>query len=160
PTLADIPALFDDHPRFRALQFLDQGGMGCVYQARQLNPARDVAVKVLTLGPAATPDLIERFRREALTGGLDHPHLLPVYEASTHRGLPYLVMKLARGGTLKQQLQQLWQGRGGRDSLPRADLERFVRLMVPVARAVHHLHERGHLHRDLKPANILLDEDG
>src|SRR5262249_43781211 len=71
PTLADTPALFDDHPRFRALQFLDQGGMGCVYQARQLNPARDVAVKVLTLGPAATPDLIERFRREALTGGLD-----------------------------------------------------------------------------------------
>jgi tetratricopeptide (TPR) repeat protein len=80
---------------------------------------------------------------------LDHPHIVPLYEAGEQDGLPYFSMKLVDGTRLSAHV-----GRLSRE--PRT----AVRLLVSVARAIHHAHQRGVIHRDLKPANILIDAGG
>ena len=84
-----------------------------------------------------------------MVASLDHPHLLPVYEAGEHDGLPFFSMKFAEGGSLARHVGEF-----------AGDFRRIARLVADCARAVHHAHQRGILHRDLKPGNILLDADG
>ncbi|MBS0660786.1 MAG: protein kinase [Verrucomicrobia bacterium] len=126
---------------------LGRGGMGVVYLARQDNPARSVVLKVLRAGAAATPAMRARFHAEAeAISSLDHPHILPVYEAAEAGGDSFIAMKWAEGGSLAGHIGDY----GGR---PRE----AAKLLVLIAQAVRHAHRRGILHRDLKPANILLD---
>jgi serine/threonine protein kinase/WD40 repeat protein len=127
-----------------------RGGMGVVFRARQKRPERTVALKVIAAGELATPRMVERFRTEAEAAArLDHPNIVPIYEVGHHGGWHFFSMRLIEGCTLAEKL------RG--QPLP---LEDAVRLMVKIARAVQHAHERGVLHRDLKPNNILLDTRG
>lgn len=129
---------------------LGRGGMGVVYLARQDHPARSVVLKVLRAGEAATPAMRARFHAEAeAISSLDHPHILPVYEAAEAGGDSFIAMKWAEGGSLARHIGEY----GGR---PRE----AARLLVSIAQAVRHAHRRGILHRDLKPANILLDASG
>ena len=135
---------------YELVKVLGRGGMGIVYEARQLGLNRTVALKLIRAGALADDGELRRFRNEAeAVALLDHPGIVPIYEVGAHDGRPYFSMKLISGGSLAQRLDP-----SGGD--PWADAV----LVAAAAAAVHHAHQRGILHRDLKPANILLDEHG
>jgi eukaryotic-like serine/threonine-protein kinase len=125
---------------------LGRGGMATVYLADDLRHGRRVAIKLLhpelsaVLGP-------ERFLAEIkTTAGLQHPHILPLFDSGAADGLLFYVMPYVEGETLRRRLQQEHQ-------LPIADV---VRLATQVADALEYAHGHGIVHRDIKPENILL----
>ncbi len=137
---------------FELLELIGEGGMGLVYRAKQTRLAREVAVKLLSAGPWASPEFVARFRQEAQHAAqLQHPGIVTVFEMGELDGLVYYAMQLVRGESLAQCLGR----RGGR--LPPREA---AVLMRTVAEAVAYAHSLGVLHLDLKPANILLDEAG
>ena len=100
-------------PGYDILNEIARGGMGIVYHARQLDPARSVALKMLLPHQLGSPGMAERFRLEvrALTE-LEHPAILPVYHVGEQNGLPFFTMKLATGGTVaahKDQYLRQWR---------------------------------------------------
>lgn len=135
---------------YELIRLIGEGGMGAVYEARQENPNRLVAVKVLRAG-LLSKEGVRRFTREAqVLGVLHHPGIAQVYEAGTARTplgeVPYFAMELIRGVSLSAYVQ-------GHTPSVRAKLE----LVAQVADAVEHAHRQGVIHRDLKPANILIE---
>jgi serine/threonine-protein kinase len=129
---------------------LGRGGMGIVYKARQVGLDRLVALKMVLGGIHASPDELERFRREAeAVAKLQHPNIVQIYEVGDCDGRPYLSLEFVGGGSLAQKL----------NGLPTAGTK-AAELVATLARAIHVAHERGIVHRDLKPANVLLTDDG
>src|SRR4029079_18562124 len=136
---------------YELLELVGEGGMGVVYRARQLSLDREVAVKLLSAGPWASRDFVERFQREAQNAArMQHPNIVPIHEVGTIEGLHFFSMRLIRGTSLAAQVK-----RAGR--LPAMQAAQLVRI---VAEAVDYAHRLGVLHLDLKPANVLLDENG
>src|SRR5436305_2202275 len=136
-------------------KLLGQGGMGAVYLARQIRPARHVAVKVLmpTSAPASQiyQEFLARFRREAdVIARLEHVNIVPIYEYGEQDGRAYLVMPYMTGGSLRDVLT-----RHG----PIA-LQEVLPYIDQAAAALDYAHAHGVIHRDLKPANFLLHADG
>ncbi|MCC6232342.1 MAG: protein kinase [Verrucomicrobiales bacterium] len=133
--------------KYELLEELGRGGMGIVYRARQAGLEREVALKVLRLGPWASAADRERFRREAVAlAALRHPLVVTVFDVGEDEGHAFLAMELVAG----RSLAELSDG---------APLEptRAARYLLGVAEAVGAAHEVGILHRDLKPANVLID---
>ncbi len=127
---------------------IGSGGMATVYRATDRRLQRQVAIKLLHPTFMQDEDFRARFQREArIIARLEHPHIVPIYDYAEHEGLPFFVMKLIEGGTLKRRLIK----RG-------VTLADMLRLMRPVAAALAYAHEQGVLHRDIKPSNILLDQ--
>jgi serine/threonine protein kinase len=139
--------------RYRLLEKAGVGGMSEVWKAEDETLKRTVAVKVI-LGPvAADSSFRERFLREArLVAGLEHPHVLPVFDygSATIDGaeLSYLVMPLVAGGSLKGHVT---------GPVPPA---LAVTWLSAIASALDHAHAKGILHRDVKPGNVLMDSQG
>jgi hypothetical protein len=141
------PRRFGD---YELMEKLARGGMGVVYKARHISLNRTVALKMIPEGMPEPHALEHRFRAERIvTASLDHPNIIPIYEAGEHEGHHYFTMKLMEGGSLDKQKPH-FLGRPRKVAL----------LLEVVARAVHYGHQRGVLHRDLKPANLLLDAEG
>lgn len=129
---------------------LGRGGMAVVYLARHARLGRFVALKVIRSGEFAGTDEIQRFKAEAAAAAqLDHPGIVPVFEASTHRGQHFLTMAYVEGESLWHRIKER--------PLEPNDAARLIR---SVAEAIQHAHERGVVHRDLKPQNIMLTADG
>jgi WD40 repeat protein len=146
---------------YELLAEISVGGMGVVWRARQVSLNRVVALKMIRSGEFATPEAVERFHTEAeAAASLDHPHIVPIHEVGEHNHQHYFSMKLIEGGSLKDRLAEVALMPDLDKAEIRSRQKAIARLMVTVARAVHHAHQRGILHRDLKPANILLDEAG
>jgi len=133
------------------LEKIGRGGMGVVYKATQTALGRTVAVKMVSAGELAAPEVIRRFKLEAEAAAkLQHPGIVGIHEVGEHDGLPFYSMEYVAGG---RTLAGLIAEKPMPAHAAAACLEK-------VARAVHHAHGHGVLHRDLKPSNILLDEQG
>ena len=135
---------------YELLDELGRGGMGVVHKARDKKLDRIVALKTIIAGNFASDEDIIRFRQEAQAAAkLDHPGIVEIYEVSDASSPQHFFsMKFVEGGSLAD-LNETYL----------ADQRRAVELMIKIAEAVHHAHQRGILHRDLKPANVLIDEN-
>jgi WD40 repeat protein len=146
PTLGSLDAELPSVPGYEILGELGRGGMGIVYQARQLGLQRIVAIKMILAGNQVGPKNLSRFRAEAAAlARLQHPNIVQIYDVGETAGRPYFVLEYVAGGSLAQYLQGM--------PVPVREAAQLVEIL---ARAVHAAHANGVIHRDLKPANILL----
>jgi serine/threonine protein kinase len=152
PTLTAVPEQVfspSEHPQvagYEILAELGRGGMGVVYQARQVSLNRVVALKMILSGEHASARDRRRFRVEAeAVAQLQHPNIVQIHEVGEQNGRPYLALEFVNGGSLAQRLS------GG--PLPAREAAHIAR---ELAQAADYAHQRGIIHRDLKPANILL----
>jgi tetratricopeptide (TPR) repeat protein len=135
---------------YAVLEEIGRGGTSVVYLARQIQPARLVALKVLVAGLHADVERRARFLAEAdAFARLRHPNIVQIHEVGEHEGLPFLALEYVEGGSLAERL-------GGSPMPPR----RAAALVAQIAEAVDFAHRMGVVHRDLKPSNVLLATDG
>jgi YVTN family beta-propeller protein len=128
-----------------------RGGMGVVYRATDLSLQRPVALKLVAPELAEDDLFRRRFLKEPrLAASLDHPNVVPIYEAGEHDGQLYLAMRFVDGSDLRSLVRR----EGGLGA------ERVLGILGQVASALDAAHRRGLVHRDVKPANVLVDEDG
>jgi serine/threonine protein kinase/Tol biopolymer transport system component len=134
--------------RYRIERELGAGGMATVYLAEDLKHKRKVAVKVLRPELAAVLGA-ERFVQEIeTTAGLQHPHILPLFDSGESSGFLFYVMPYIEGETLRDKLNRETQ----------LGIDEAVRIAREVADALDYAHRNGIIHRDIKPANILLHD--
>ncbi len=129
------------------VEIIGEGGMGVVLRARDRSLDREVAVKMLKPSLARIPELAAQFFEEArAVAALSHENIVPIYQVAETRGVPYLVMPLARNQTLQDRLQ-----RGEKPDFPAT-----LKLCLRVTRGLAAAHAAGILHGDVKPDNVLI----
>jgi CHASE2 domain-containing sensor protein len=136
---------------FRIERLVGRGGMGVVYEATQLNLNRRVALKLIRPTMARQSVVRERFKRESrLAAAVEHPNVIPVYEAGEDGDLLFIAMRFIPGTDLASLITR--EGRLGPS--------RAARIVVLIASAIDAAHAAGLVHRDVKPSNILVAEEG
>jgi eukaryotic-like serine/threonine-protein kinase len=129
---------------------IGKGGMGEVYQGKDQNLGRDVAIKVLPEEFAKDADRIVRFQREAkMLASLNHPNIATIHGLEESGGTQFLVLELVEGDTLADQIK--------RGPIP---VDESLKLAFQIAEALEAAHDKGVIHRDLKPANIKVTPEG
>jgi serine/threonine protein kinase/streptogramin lyase len=135
---------------YRVERLLGRGGMGRVYLAEDTRLGRKVALKLLDPELAEDTRFRDRFVRESrLAASLDHPNVIPIYEAGESDGVLFIAMRYVEGTDLARLLEE-------EGPLPP---ERTVAILTHVAAALDAAHRKGLIHRDVKPGNILVGED-
>ena len=140
--------------RYNIIRLLGKGAMGVVYEGRDPNLDRAVAIKTIrvqNLSPEAAAEYEGRFRTEARSAArLHHPNIVSVFDSGQDGDIAYLVMELIEGEDLKQHLEN-----GARFSV-RSSIVMVHELLM----ALDHAHRQNVVHRDIKPANMLMEVTG
>ena len=140
--------------RYDIIRVLGKGAMGLVYEARDPNLDRRVAIKTIkveNLSAEASADYEARFRTEARSAArLQHPNIVSVYDSEPHGDVAYLVMEYVQGEDLKQHLD------GGK----LYSLEQSLAMLRDLLAALDYAHRQNIVHRDVKPANLLVEASG
>ena len=145
--VSDDPQVGAQIAGYRIESLLGRGGMSVVYLAEDLRLKRKVALKLLAAGLAGDQSFRDRFLTESeLAASIDHPNIVPIYEAGGTGELLFIAMRYVEGGDLKDRLR-----RG------RLDPSDAAGILAQVASALDAAHARGLVHRDVKPSNVLLD---
>jgi serine/threonine protein kinase/Tol biopolymer transport system component len=136
---------------YSLIRQIGAGGMGVVFEAKDLHLDRRVAIKILPLSIAAeAQERIRRFQRESRAAStLNHPHIVSILDANFAQGYHYIAMEFVDGKTLRQLI--------GVESL---DVETMLEWIGQIASALGAAHEAGIIHRDIKPENIMVRPDG
>ncbi len=133
--------------QYRVLAELGTGGMGVVYRAMDVLLEREVAIKRLRSEYAASPSVLERFRKEAqLQAKLNHPNIAQLYTLLQDGDTLCIVMEFIDGTVLRNFMPMPW--------------ESAVAVALQILEALDYAHRRGVLHRDIKPENIVIDREG
>ena len=135
-------------PNYELGDRIGAGGFAEVFRARDLRLKRDLAIKVLRPDLGLSPELLQRFRREAETiAALRNAHIVPVFDVGEAEGLSFIIMPLIEGESLRATLD-----RDG--AMPVAEVRRILREACQGLAAAH---DAGIIHRDIKPENIMLE---
>lgn len=138
----------DTFERYTIEALIGQGGMGCVYRAYDPRLDRRVALKVIS--EASAPTANARLLREArAAAAFDHPNAVAIFDVGELDGVPYIVMELVEGRTLRRVPGD-----------PPLSISACVAQLADIARALAAAHQRGLVHRDIKPENVMVRADG
>ena len=147
PSIAELTPLF---PELEIIQLLGQGGMGAVYQARQLRLDRLVALKILPKISGQEQEFANRFAREARAmARLNHPSIVNIHDFGDKAGWCYFIMEYVDGINLRQAIQT-----------KSVEPKEALGIVGQICDALHYAHQEGIVHRDIKPENILLEKRG
>ena len=157
-----VPGEFlGDGNRYRYGRELGRGGLGRVMRAEDLQLGREIAIKECLPRAQASKTAIPRFFQEArITGQLEHPGIVPVYELgmrSDHRC--YYAMKLLRGRSLASEIRA-FRALADNDASRPLRRNKLLRIFVEICNAIAYAHSKRVLHRDLKPQNVMLGDFG
>jgi len=137
--------------RYQILRLLGEGGMGAVYQARDRELDRLIALKVIRPELAGNPSILQRFKQELiLARHVTHKNVVRIYDLGEADGIRFITMEYVDGEDLRGHLRE-------REKFSPADA---VEVIQQVCRALHAAHTEGVIHRDLKPQNIMRDRQG
>jgi eukaryotic-like serine/threonine-protein kinase len=149
--MRDLPPDTVVDQRYSIVSRIGSGGMADVYCAQDLQLGRKVALKLLYRRFAEDEEFVERFKREASSAaGLQHAHVVGVYDRGEWDGTYYIAMEYLEGRSLKQVLQE--EG-------PLAP-DRAIDVVIQILQAARFAHQRGIIHRDIKPHNVIVDDEG
>ncbi|MCL6106773.1 MAG: Stk1 family PASTA domain-containing Ser/Thr kinase [Actinobacteria bacterium] len=145
----DIPEIFDN--RYKIVKRLGSGGMADVYLAEDAHLGRQVAIKILYKRYARDEEFVARFRREAqAAAGLNHPHIVSIYDRGEADGSYYIAMEYLEGRSLKDIIAEKGT------LLP----DKAIFIAEQILRALQFAHEHNVIHRDIKPHNIVVSDRG